>query len=549
MARKSRKGLAAAPVQPEWKGMKLWRAAFYIRLSKEFNGNRGDSLETQRQIMDAFLARSPDIELVEIYTDNGESGQTFERPSFQKMLEAVETGKIDCIVVKDLSRLGRNAIDTGYYIEKYFPLHHVRFIAVNNQYDSEKKGNSGEHVLVSFTIFMDEAYAKNIGEKIKSQFQQSMKEGEFACGIPPYGYSKDPNNRHKLVVDENAAPIVWQIFQWAADGVSLKEIVRRLNESGVLTPGYYLADVGIFKSQKRRGSGKWHTRTIIHILANAVYTGDMLQGKTKTVGRKLVPVAPEEWIVVRRTHEPLISREQFETVQALRKQAAEKAAEGKKVPFTENILRGRIFCGGCDRKLSRKRMNNNVYYYYCTSNNQIAKGFCNHDFCIRESHLFDLILALIRQQAEIVIGKNLRLKQRRPKLAARKADADREITKLRQDVENNRGFLTSLYENLVTGILTSAEYRSMKTEYEGKITASVERIQELQNQQKELEEQAAGYSSLADMLAGIGKDTALSSPLVGQLIERVTVNSRTDISIRFRFESGFERVEEVISGE
>lgn len=169
MARKSRKNLVAAPTQPETKGMKLWRAALYIRLSVEFNGKRGDSLETQRQIMEAYLALCPDIEVIDIYTDNGTTGRTFERPAFEKMLADVETGKIDCIVVKDLSRLGRNTIDTGYYIEKYFPIHHVRFIAVNDQYDSEGEDNNGSHIIVPLKNMINEAYAADISKKVKSR--------------------------------------------------------------------------------------------------------------------------------------------------------------------------------------------------------------------------------------------------------------------------------------------------------------------------------------------------------------------------------------------
>lgn len=550
MARKSRKNLAAAPTQPETKGMKLWRAALYIRLSVEFNGKRGDSLETQRQIMEAYLALCPDIEVTEIYTDNGTTGRTFERPAFEKMLEAVETGKIDCIVVKDLSRLGRNTIDTGYYIEKYFPLHHVRFIAVNDQYDSEGEDNNGSHIIVPLKNMINEAYAADISKKVKSQAHQSMKDGDFIGARPPYGYKKAPDNCHKLLVNEDTAPIVRQIFEWTAHGTGLNEIVKRLNEKGVLTPGHYLASVGIIKNQRLMGSGKWQTWTVSKILADEVYTGDMVQGKTKTIGHKQVPTTPEEWIVVRGTHEPLVSRELFETVQATRKQAAERVTRAEKVPYIENILRGRIFCGHCGKNLHRQRRHwNGNYFFHCISNDRIAKGACDGNISIEETDLFQTILTIIRQEAETVIGTNLRLKQQDTKLAAQKADLDKEIVKLRQETASNRGYLTSLYENLVTGILTSDEYRSMKAGYEKKITAAVERMQQLQERQAELEKQVNSYFSLAEKLAKIDGDTALTARLVDQLIERITVNSLEDISIRFRFDSGFERIAEVLANE
>lgn len=550
MARKSRKNLAAAPTQPETKGMKLWRAALYIRLSVEFNGKRGDSLETQRQIMEAYLALCPDIEVTEIYTDNGTTGRTFERPAFEKMLMDVETGKIDCIVVKDLSRLGRNTIDTGYYIEKYFPIHHVRFIAVNDQYDSEGEDNNGSHIIVPLKNMINEAYAADISKKVKSQAHQSMKDGDFIGARPPYGYKKAPDNCHKLLVNEDTAPIVRQIFEWTADGTGLNEIVKRLNEKGVLTPGHYLASVGMIKNQRLMGSGNWQTWTVSKILADEVYTGDMVQGKTKTIGHKQVPTPPEEWIVVRGTHEPLVSRELFETVQMARKQAAERVTRAEKVPYTENILRGRIFCGHCGKNLHRQRRHwNGNYFFHCISNDRIAKGACGGNISIEETDLFQTILTIIRQEAETVIGKNLRLKHQDTKLAAQKTAVDKEIVKLRQETASNRGYLTSLYENLVIGILTSDEYRSMKAGYEKKITAAVERMQQLQEQQAELEKQVNGYSSLAEKLAKIDGDTALTARLVDQLIERITVNGPEDISIRFRFDSGFERIAEVLANE
>lgn len=550
MARKSRKNLATAPTQPETKGMKLWRAALYIRLSVEFNGKRGDSLETQRQIMEAYLALCPDIEVIDIYTDNGTTGRTFKRPAFEKMLMDVETGKIDCIVVKDLSRLGRNTIDTGYYIEKYFPLHHVRFIAVNDQYDSEGEDNNGSHIIVPLKNMINEAYAADISKKVKSQAHQSMKDGDFIGARPPYGYKKAPDNCHKLLINEDTAPIVRQIFEWTAHGIGLNEIVKRLNEKGILTPGYYLASVGIIKNQRLMGSGKWQSWTVSKILADEVYTGDMVQGKTKTIGHKQVLTPPEEWIVVRGTHEPLVSRELFETVQATRKQAAERVTRAEKVPYTENILRGRIFCGHCGKNLHRQRRHwNGNYFFHCISNDRIAKDACDGNISIEETDLFQTILTIIRQEAETVIGKNLRLKHQDTKLAAQKTEVDKEIVKLRQETASNRGYLTSLYENLVTGILTSDEYRSMKAGYEKKITAAMERMQQLQEQQAELEKQVNSYSSLAEKLAKIDGDTALTARLVDQLIERITVNGPEDISIRFRFDSGFERIAEVLANE
>ena len=549
MARKSRKNVAVleAPKQP---AMKVWQAALYIRLSVEFNGKRGDSLETQRQIMEAYTALCPDIEVVGVYTDNGTTGRTFEREAFQRMLGDIEAGKINCVVVKDLSRLGRNTIDTGYYIEKYFPLHGVRFIAVNDQFDSEDSENSGNHLIVPLKNMINEAYAADISKKVRAQQNQAMRDGEFVGARPPYGYRKDPDNCHRLLVNEDTAPIVRQIFQWTLDGVALNVIVKRLNEGGVMTPGYYHASCGLFSyDSKLAGSGKWQTWTVGKILADQVYTGDMVQGKHTNVGHKQIVTKPEDWIVVRDTHEPLVSREVFAKAQAVREQMAAKYTRAMKVPYSENILRGRVFCAHCGKNLHRQRSHGR-YFYRCISNDRMGKGSCiDGVHRLPEPDLFDMILTIIRQQAQVVMGEALRLKRCDGKIAAQKAQVDQEIAELGREAQKYKALLAGLYESFVKGILTKAEYLELQGDYSRRISGAVERVRQLQTRQSELERQVARYTSMADKLAAVDKDTALSALLVNQLIGRVTVNGPEDVSIDFAFESGFERVREVLGDE
>ena len=548
MARKNRKGVSA-PEQPKKDYMKIWRTALYIRLSVEFNGKRGDSLETQRQIMEAYAALCPDLEIVEVYTDNGITGRTFEREAFQRMLADVDAGKINCIMVKDLSRLGRNTIDTGYYIEKYFPLHRVRFIAVNDQFDSEDSENSGNHLIVPLKNMINEAYAADISKKVRAQQNQAMRDGEFVGARPPYGYRKDPDNCHRLLVNEDTAPIVRQIFQWTVDGVALNVIVKRLNEQGVMTPGYYLASIGLITSKKLMGSGKWQTWTVGKILADEVYTGDMVQGKHTNVGHKQVVTKPVDWIVVRNTHEPLVSREVFAKAQAVREQMASKYTRTMKVPYSENILRGRVFCAHCGKNLHRQRSHGR-YFYRCISNDRMGEGSCTGGIIhLPEPDLFDAILTIIRQKAEVVMGEALRLKRCDNKIAAQKAQVDQEIAELGRQTQKNKALHSGLYENFVKGILTRAEYLEMREDYSQKISGAVERVQQLQTRQSELERQMECCTSMADKLAAVDKDTALSALLVNQLIERVTVNGPDDVSIDFSFEGGFERVMEVLGNE
>ena len=315
-----------------------------------------------------------------------------------------------------------------------------------------------------------------------------------------------------------------------------------------MTPGYYLASIGLISSKKLMGSGKWQTWTVGKILADEVYTGDMVQGKHTNVGHKQVVTKPVDWIVVRNTHEPLVSREIFAKAQAVREQAASKYTQSEKKPYTPNILRGRVFCGHCGKNLHRQR--STKYFYRCISNDRRGEGACPGDIrYIPEDDLFDTILTIIRQKAEVVMGEALRLKQCDGKIAAQKVRVDQEIAELGQQTQKNKAIRAGLYENFVKGILTRAEYLEMQEDYSQKISGAVERVQQLQTRQAELERQMEHYTSMADKLAAAGRDTTLSALLVNQLIERVTVNGPDDVSIDFSFDGGFERVMEVLGNE
>ena len=256
---------------------------------------------------------------------------------------------------------------------------------------------------------------------------------------------------------------------------------------------------------------------------------------------------------MRGTHEPLVSRELFERARAARERAARKYTRATKTPYSENILRGRIFCGCCGKPLHRQRSKNknrsDDYFYRCISNERIKKDACQHPVSIREDRLLQTILKIIRKEAEVMMGNSLWLKQRSGQLEQDKAGTDREIAKLRQSVADSRKYLTSLYESLVSGILTEEEYQAMKANYEGSIDAAVQRARELQREQTERTAQVAEYVSMADRLAGISKDSKLSALLVEQLIDCISVNGPEDIAIRFRFESNFERVAEALEDE
>ena len=410
MARKSRKQTAAPMPAPSL----YVHVALYIRLSVEDNKKRGCSVENQKLVLNDFLSDKPDFVVYDTYIDNGATGTNFHRPGFQQMLSDIEAGHINCVIVKDLSRLGRNSIDTGYYIEQYFHAHNVRFIAVTDQFDTEDSGNLHGGIMLPLKNMINEAYALDIGRKIKAQARQAMKDGDYIGARAPYGYRKDPDNCHKLLIDENTAPVVKQIFEWAHEHVSLNRIVRNLNEMGIPAPSHYKKDTGEITSPGLIGSGKWQTRTVMKILESEVYTGDLVQGKTKIVDHQQVKAGEDNLIIAKCTHEPIISYELFNAVQEYRKQICEESKATPKRPYTPNIFKGKVFCADCGRSLHRQRAERrkgpDTYWFHCLTNSRVEKDSCK-GATMQEKELISTVTAILEKELTVALGMSLPLFQ------------------------------------------------------------------------------------------------------------------------------------------
>lgn len=544
MARKSRKGQDIIPVSVTTPALfKVYDTAIYVRLSVEDNKNRGSSVETQQYIIENYIALHPDFKVYSNYIDNGTTGTNFDRPAFRQMMEDVESGKVNCIIVKDLSRLGRNTIDTGYYIEKYFPSMGVRFIAINDDYDSAYP--SGDAIMLPLKNMINEAYALDIGKKIRTQAHQSMSAGDFIGARPPYGFSKDPQNCHKLIVDEESAAVVRKIFQWAYEKVGLNEIVTLLNAEGIMAPSQYAQSRGLITHENLLGNGTWQTRTVAKILSSEVYTGDMVQGKTKSVDHRQYPVDEADWIVVINTHEAIISHEMFDTVKAYREQVAKECVSRKTKPYSENLLRGRIFCADCQKNLHRQRSHDR-YLFHCISNSRIAKGYCS-GVCIMENELFEVIMCVIRQKAGAIIGAQLQVEKHSPKLDAHRESIRAELSQLAQKSSQKQLYMKGLYESLIKRDIDKEQYLYMRSGYEDEIVILTQQTRELEQSLKKLEEQCRELADLSNVFKQMRKNTNLTAALVDRLIEKVLVSHDKVIDITFRFRDEFELIHEVCS--
>ena len=540
MARKSRKNQTAVPVCDT---SIYIRTALYIRLSVEDNKKRGHSIGNQKLVLENFLAGRPEFVVYNTYVDNGATGTNFHRPGFQQMLSDIEAGLIDCVIVKDLSRLGRNSIDTGYYIEQYFRAHQIRFIALTDQFDTADASNLHGGIMLPLKNMINEAYALDIGRKIKAQARQAMKDGEYIGARAPYGYRKDPENCHKLLIDPEAAEVVFQIFQWAYEHVGLNDIARRLNEQGIQTPSHRKRATGEITHENLIGSGKWQTRTVAKILDSEVYTGDLVQGKTKIVDHQQVQADEDNLIIATNTHEAIISHEVFEEVKAYRRQVCEESKAHEVDPYTPNIFKGKVFCAHCGGSLHRQRnkrkKGSDVYRFHCLTNSRTERGGCL-GVSLTEKDLLSAVIAILQQELTVALGNYSFVLEAEVKRKKERDDLKAGISAKKQEIDRNRRFVRGLYENFVQKVLTSEEYFTMKKDYEAVIAKLSDEISTLENGLAVMDAQLAKYKELEQDAKVLEKDHTLTAALIDRLIERIEITHDKEIRVSFRFKSEFE---------
>mgnify|MGYP000737800289 FL=1 len=523
--------------------MQKYVIALYIRLSVEDNKKRGHSIENQKLVLENFLAGRPEFVVYNTYVDNGATGTNFHRPGFQQMLSDIEAGLIDCVIVKDLSRLGRNSIDTGYYIEQYFRAHQIRFIALTDQFDTADASNLHGGIMLPLKNMINEAYALDIGRKIKAQARQAMKDGEYIGARAPYGYRKDPENCHKLLIDPEAAEVVFQIFQWAYEHVGLNDIARRLNEQGIQTPSHRKRATGEITHENLIGSGKWQTRTVAKILDSEVYTGDLVQGKTKIVDHQQVQADEDNLIIATNTHEAIISHEVFEEVKAYRRQVCEESKAHEVDPYTPNIFKGKVFCTHCGGSLHRQRnkrkKGSDVYRFHCLTNSRTERGGCL-GVSLTEKDLLSAVIAILQQELTVALGNYSFVLEAEVKRKKERDDLKAGISAKKQEIDRNRRFVRGLYENFVQKVLTSEEYFTMKKDYEAVIAKLSDEISTLENGLAVMDAQLAKYKELEQDAKVLEKDHTLTAALIDRLIERIEITHDKEIRVSFRFKSEFE---------
>lgn len=551
MARKSRKNTGAvieAPVQIS----NYFPTAIYVRLSIENSGkdDDGDSIANQISFCKAYLAEHTDLKLYDIYEDNGEKGTNFDRPEFKRMMDDIRSGKVKCVLVKDLSRFGRDYIEAGEYLEKIFPFMGIRFISITDGYDSLNCDDAESALMIPLKNMINDVYAKDISRKIITSFRARQEKGEFLPAFAPYGYVKSKEVAYRYEIDQETAPYVRMIFEWKAEGVSHNEICKRLNDMGAVTPARRKVDLGIWRAEKYKHT-VWHGRTIIDIMKNPTYTGCIVYGripKSLYEGIKMHRAPEEEWRYVPDAHEPIISQELFDKVQKMFADRAEKfkAKMDENAPLRElvtNHFKGKIYCGDCGKRMRFVKPTDKRYpvdqdhaVYVCGGYLDSGYSRCSRH-SIRYPVVADAVLAAINIQLELALKQEQLIRQMRGSVKEKNL-IDKyvgQINYLSQELKKLNGKREALFENFAEGILDEAEYQFAKKKYD----EEAKEIEKKLTVEKAKKVQLDDILSLSnEWLVAIHKAenvTEIDAGLVKHLVSSVKIfeDNRVEVELNF----------------
>ena len=535
-----------------------FKVAIYLRLSKEDDDlscssgakNESNSISNQRKLIYDFMKLHPELELYDEYKDDGKSGSNFDRAEFQRMMKDIEAGKVNCVVVKDQSRFGRDYIDVGKYKEKIFPKLGVRFITINEGYDSLSATSSDD---LAFTInsFVYDFYIRDISTKIRTNLTAKKQNGEYAGAFVAYGYVKDSNDKSKLVVDQFAADVVRDIFRWKIEGLSPQNIAVRLNELGIPSPAEYkkLSGSNYKTSFQTSSKAVWSHVSVRRILKNEIYLGVMIQGKRTTPNYKtktVVTKAESEWLRVEGTHEAIISVRDFELVQELLRDDTHCRAGDVTVP----VYAGRIYCGDCGATAVRKTVSyaGKRYVYYVCNANKHDKTVCSRH-SIREDILGQVIYQTVRHQIDLLLDVDKALRQFEnlswEKHKLKQLDASIEIQE--EVVRKNNTLRLGIYEDLRAGLLDRSEYESLKKELAERIAEATAAFEKLNKEKREILDGVSKQQSWIEQFRQYENVTELTRPMVIHLIERINIFEDSNIEIVFRHRNQIEEILRFIS--
>ncbi len=531
------------------KAKDFYNVAVYLRLSRDDASDSGsaesNSIRSQRDMIRSYLRGQDDMEIYDIYVDDGWSGANFDRPAFKRMMEDIEAGHIDCVIVKDLSRFGRDYIEAGRLIQKTFPAFSVRFIALNDNFDSLTADFNEKTLVLPVKNFVNDAYCSDISQKVRSHQQVKRERGDFIGAFAVYGYRKDPHNSNRLLIDAYAAGIVKKIFAWKIAGLSNLAIAKKLEGMGILSPLEYKKSqgekfsTGFFTHVK----AQWSAVAVKRILTNELYTGMMVQGKNEKVSHKVkcsVEKPREEWVRVRDTHEAIVSTEDFQIVQKLL-EVDTRASAGK---AGCHMFTGFLYCGDCGEPMIR-RVNRykgvDKVYFICPARNK-GLGCTRHS--IPEEELKHLVLTGLQQQLALFLDKSYVLRQiEKIEIPFDEvAVFDREIQKLYQEQEKYVSLHTGMYEDLRRGIITKEDFRDFWQIYEMQYQAAADAIRRQKEAMYNLCKASVAAGENLKKLKSTLEISELNRDILVTFISRILVYEDKRVFLEFRAKDMFAQI-------
>lgn len=556
MARVSRKN-GTAKVEP--KNVGVFRTGIYLRLSVEDNGKKdSDSIENQKSLLLEYVNERPYLILEDTYADNGYTGTDFTRPEFNRMLEDAKQGRINCIVVKDLSRLGRNYVEAGDFLEKVFPFLGIRFISVNDHYDSDSLTSSDE-LGASLKNVVNDVYAKDISRKVGTAMKAKRKRGEYIGNYAPYGYLKDPQDHNHLIIDPEVIPYVTDIFEMRAEGTGVGTICRILNERDIPSPGRLRYERGIITNNNKKGSElPWNRHVLSDMLMNVVYIGSLAQGRSSSCLYKGIPfhwTDESEWDYVENTHEPIISMELWKKVQEVNRENSQKVknSQGRyaDLPKRKNPYGNLLRCADCGRVIKQvhsyntsKKSGTSIYYNYkCPQNIELGDLACPKKN-MKAEVLDEAVLCTIQKQMETflntkgVLRELIALEKEKTKNAVPTA----RIQEVQSEIQKRKNFCTALYTDLKDGILSQDEYFYAKQRYADELEVLEKELNELQSIRTKASEASVGEKRWERLISEYYKTKELTSAMLKAMVKEIKLFADGSISIDFRYMNEFEEL-------
>jgi DNA invertase Pin-like site-specific DNA recombinase len=561
MGRVSKRGISNAAVAMEKKsaaagGKKRYKAGIYARLSADINERKSESIDVQEEIARKHIERLNQggqevIDVIECYRDLGKTGSNFDREGFRRLMQDIRLGDIDCVVVKDLSRFGRNYLEAGNYIEKIFPFLGVRFIAVSDGIDTGDKGNDTKQMASEIKNLVNDMYAKDFSKKAKTGLKQRRESGSYVGGPPPYGYKAVWEGKiRRLVPDENTAEIVKHIYQSFIELEGYKAVSDDLNRRRVNLPAVYKQTGEVFCLPDTEYKG-WDKSAVERVIGSRTYAGTLAQGKTSITARdesSRIHKPEEEWVVKENAHEALVSTEQYQKAQDIRKKMQEVSASHKHptegVPIGENIFEHVLYCGVCGRKMTRHSHaktyadghKGRLEGYFCLNAAQTKTAGCPEPNHISKKELTDILMPLLRTEFAVYLDKPKRFMEAgKEQISSAIACSEKEGENLRRRIRQAEEKGTEAYVAYREGKMPQKEYVSFKLEQDV-------RLREMERQEKELEEKQKGMEKVRERyLKAVRsmmklKDTGeLATEMVDSLIEKIHVYPGKRIEAELRY--------------